>query len=95
VYVREIITDKEVTILFLSDRTVEAIFKDKVKILISDIKEYVENATVIYTHYNQIKQQEKMLAPQIKYLEIENNILKLKDLVSKDDIYLETIRVHL
>ena len=32
-----------------------------------------------------------MLAPQIKYLEIENNILKLKDLVSKDDIYLETI----
>ena len=47
----------------------------------SNIKEYVENATVIYTNYNQIKEQEKMLAPQIKYLEIENNILKLKDLV--------------
>ena len=29
VYVREIITDKEVTLLFLSDRTIEAIFKDK------------------------------------------------------------------
>ena len=57
----------------------------------SNIKEYVENATVIYTNYNQIKEQEKMLAPQIKYLEIENNILKLKDLISKDDIYLETI----
>ena len=57
----------------------------------SNIKDYIDNAKVIYTNYNQIKEQERMLAPQIKYLEIENNLLKLKDLEGKDDIYLETI----
>ncbi len=57
----------------------------------STIKEYVDNSIVIYTNYNQIKEQEKMILPQIKYLEIEDELLKLKDLVSDDDIYLETI----
>jgi transcription-repair coupling factor (superfamily II helicase) len=57
----------------------------------SNIKEYVPNSVVVYTNYNQIKEQEKMIIPQIKYLEIENDLLKLKDLVCPDDIYLETI----
>ncbi len=57
----------------------------------SNIKDYVSNSLTIYTNYNQIKEQEKMLAPQIKFLEVENELLKLKDLVNNDDIYLETI----
>jgi len=42
VYVREIITDKEVTILYLSDLTIEAIFKDKMKIMMSEKKDKIE-----------------------------------------------------
>ena len=45
IYVRKIIYDKEVaivTILFLSDKTIEAIFSDKIKILISQIKHKIE-----------------------------------------------------
>ena len=57
----------------------------------SNIKDYVDNSIVIYTNYNQIKEQERMLEPQIKYLEIENELFKLKKLLSEDDIYLETI----
>ena len=42
IYVRKIIFDKIATILFLSDGTLEAIFKDKVKILISDNNDKIE-----------------------------------------------------
>ena len=39
---REIITDKEVTILYLSDLTIEAIFKDKMKFMMSEKKDKIE-----------------------------------------------------
>ena len=42
IYVRKIITNTEASILFLSDKTIEAIFKDKIKILISDINKKIE-----------------------------------------------------
>ena len=42
IYVRKIITKKEAIILFLSDETVESIFKDNVKILISESKDKIE-----------------------------------------------------
>ena len=43
IYVRKRIVFKEdLTILFLSDKTLEAIFKDKIKILISEIKDKIQ-----------------------------------------------------
>ena len=43
IYVRKIIVFKEdLTILFLSDKTLEAIFKDKIKILISESKDKIQ-----------------------------------------------------
>ena len=42
IYVRKLITYKSVTILYLSDKTIEAIFSDKIKILISEINTKIE-----------------------------------------------------
>jgi len=42
IYLRKIIVQDIVTILFLSDKTIEAIFCDKIKILISQIKNKIE-----------------------------------------------------
>ena len=42
IYVRSIIAHKGVTILSLSDQTIEAIFRDNIKILISGIKDKIE-----------------------------------------------------
>ena len=73
VYVREIITDKEVTLLFLSDRTIEAIFKDKVKILISDIKDNIEiikknNEIILISLQNAFKNSNHDFISRIKYI---------------------------
>ena len=51
----------------------------------------MKNSIVIYTNFNQIKEQEKMLLPQIKYLELEKEIFSLNDLIKDEDIYLDTI----
>ena len=45
IYVRKIITNTEASILYLSDKTIEAIFKDRIKILISDINKKIEFIT--------------------------------------------------
>ena len=50
VYVRSIIVYKQVSLLYLSDKTLEAIFTDKVKILLSDINQKIE----IMDQYNNI-----------------------------------------
>ena len=42
IYIRNIIVHKRVDILFLSDQTIEAIFKDKIKILISKNNDKIE-----------------------------------------------------
>ena len=57
----------------------------------SSIREYINDGVVVYTNYNQIVEQEKMLSPQIKYLGIENEIFKLSSLKDSEDIYLDTI----
>lgn len=57
----------------------------------SSIKDYLENKTVMYHNFNQIKLQEKMLKPQMEYLNISSSVFKLNELLTKDDIYLDTI----
>ena len=57
----------------------------------SNIRDYINDGIVIYTNYNQIVEQEKMLLPQVKYLEMENEIFKLSSLVNKEDMFLDTI----
>ena len=57
----------------------------------STIHDFIDNSLTLYTNYNQIIEQEKMILPQIKYLEIENDIIKLSKLKRDDDIYLDTI----
>jgi hypothetical protein len=42
IYIRKLITYKSVTILFLSDQTIEAIFGDKMKILMSQVNKKIE-----------------------------------------------------
>ena len=42
IYLRKIIVQDIVTILFLSDKTIEAIFSDTIKILISQVKNKIE-----------------------------------------------------
>ncbi len=81
---RQITTDEidEITIGVIKDD-----YEDKS----SSVLEYVDNPQVIYTNYNQIVEQEKMLKPQIKYLEIDKDIFELKKLKKDNDIYLDTI----
>ena len=67
------------------------VIKDDYDDFTSSILDYVGNNRVIYTNYNQIVEQEKMILPQIKYLDIENEIFKLKELKNDSDIYLDTI----
>ena len=50
IYVRKIIFDKNANVFFLSDRTIEAYFVDKYKILISEINDKIE----IIQEYNKI-----------------------------------------
>lgn len=57
----------------------------------SSIKDYLENKIVMYHNFNQIKLQEKMLKPQMEYLNISSSVFKLNELLTKDDIYLNTI----
>ena len=57
----------------------------------SSIKDYLENKIVMYHNFNQIKLQEKMLKPQMEYLNISSSVFKLNELLTKDDIYLDTI----
>lgn len=49
----------------------------------SSIREYIEDGKVIFSNYNQLLNQEKMIQPQLKYLEIENSVYKVKDLTKK------------
>ena len=57
----------------------------------SSIRDYMKNGIVVFSDYNQILEQEKMILPQIKYLGIEDDIFKLKDLTLKSDKYIDTI----
>jgi len=57
----------------------------------TSIREYIDNGIVIYHNYNQIKEQEKMIEPQLKFLNIEKDVFKLSTLTKENDIYIDTI----
>ena len=55
------------------------------------LKDYLNDHVTIFTNYNQLLEQEKMLKPQLKYLDIEDSLFDVKKLVSDNDMYLDTI----
>ena len=57
----------------------------------SSIREYNKDGIVLFHNYNQLLNQEKMIAPQIKYLDIQSELFKVSKLVKEEDIYLDTI----
>ena len=57
----------------------------------TSIREFFDNDITIFTNYNQLLEQEKMIIPQVKYLNIENDIFKVKDLTEENDIFIDTI----
>ena len=57
----------------------------------SSIRDYLNDANVIFSNYNQIREQEKMIMPQIRYLEIEKEFFSLSKLTNDNDIYFDTI----
>ncbi len=73
------------------DKITIGVIKDDYDDISSSLIDYIDNPLIIYNNYNQIVEQEKMLLPQVKYLEIENEIFKLKELKSDKDVFLETI----
>ena len=67
------------------------VIKDDFGKNIYSIRDYLDEKIVIFSNINQIKEQEKMILPQIKYLNVESELFKLKDLIKEEDIYLDTI----
>lgn len=57
----------------------------------SSIRDYNRDGLVIFHNYNQIINQEKMIQPQLKYLDMQNEIFKVSKLVNDNDIYFDTI----
>lgn len=57
----------------------------------TSIRKYINNKIVIFHNFNQIKLQEKLIQPQLKYLNIESNVFTINKLVQKEDLYLDTI----
>ena len=55
------------------------------------LRDYLNDHLTVITNYNQLLEQEKMLIPQLRYLEIEDSLFSVKKLVKDDDIYLDTI----
>ena len=55
------------------------------------LRDYLNDHLTVITNYNQLLEQEKMLIPQLRYLEIEDSLFNVKKLVKDDDIYLDTI----
>ncbi len=57
----------------------------------TSIIDFFDNILTIYINYNELIKIEKMNIPQIKYLDIQNEIFKVKDLIKETDIYINTI----
>ena len=56
------------------------------------IKDYFKNENIIISNYNQLLNQEKLILPELKYLEIEKEVYKLTSLIDKEnDIFIDTI----
>ncbi|MGM9878315.1 MAG: transcription-repair coupling factor [Bacilli bacterium] len=67
------------------------IIKDDFADNTSSIREYLNDSITIFSDYNQLIEQEKMNLPQIKYLNLEKELFKVKDLINEDDIFIDTI----
>lgn len=67
------------------------IIKDDFADNTESIREYLNNSITIFSDYNQLLEQEKMNLPQIKYLNLEKELFKVKDLIKEDDIFIDTI----
>ncbi len=57
----------------------------------SSLISYLNEPKVIYENYSEIKKVEKMVLPQVKYLNAENSIYSLEELKTKNDIFINTI----
>lgn len=58
----------------------------------SSIIDYINDGNVIIHNYNQLLNQEKMIIPQLKYLNIEKEIYKVSELINKEKyIFIDTI----
>lgn len=57
----------------------------------NSIIDYLNDPLVVYQDYNQIVTAEKLLKPQIDYLQMQNQIFNLKELKKNTDIQIDTI----
>ena len=57
----------------------------------TSIRNYLNNKIVFYHNFNQIKLQEKLIQPQLKFLNIESDLFTINKLIQNEDIYLDTI----
>ena len=58
----------------------------------STIRDYISDGYVIIHNYNQLLNQEKMVKPQLKYLNIEKEVVSISSIIDKkNDIFLDTI----
>ncbi len=58
----------------------------------SSILDYIGDANIIIQDYNQLLNQEKMILPQIKYLDLEKDVYKVSSLIDKNKyIFINTI----
>ena len=56
------------------------------------IKDYFNDENIIIYNYNQILNQEKLIIPQLKYLDIEKEVYKVEKLINKNNnIFIDTI----
>ncbi len=55
------------------------------------IRDYLNDANIIYNNYNQLLEKEKMINPQLKYLDVESSVFSVKKLKDNNDIYIDTI----
>ena len=49
------------------------------------------DSNIIFHNIKQIEEQEKMIIPQIEFLNIKDNYFKLKELIGENDYYIDTI----
>lgn len=57
----------------------------------TSIRDYLKDGLVIYNNYNQILNQEKLIKPQLTYLDLTSSVFKVADLSSSTDIHIDTI----
>ena len=95
IYVRELIKEKYALYFILSDGTKQAIFKDKIQILISDEKEMVgyvdkDKKRTVIPIYNILKNANHEFAKRLKYI----RKISFSDIKTKMRNKLQNIKMH-